>query len=44
MRKQAESKLYCLDPEPDLDNANVGVYGMNETAYIRWVYMQFFTV
>ena len=24
LRKQAESKLYCFNPEPDLDNANVG--------------------
>ena len=24
LRRQAESRRYGLDPEPDLDNANVG--------------------
>ena len=25
-REQAENRLYRLDPKPDLDNANVGIY------------------
>ena len=40
--KQAESKLNCLDPEPDLDNANVGTYKTHDAADIRLVYLQFF--
>ena len=27
-REQAENRLYRLDPKPDLDNANVGIYRM----------------
>ena len=25
-QEPAERRLYCLDPQPDLDNANVGMY------------------
>jgi hypothetical protein len=33
-KKQTESRLVCLDPQPDLDNANVGKY-LSYASYLR---------
>ena len=44
LRKQAESKLYCFNPEPDLDNANVGRNQLLLTAVCVLAYCSFFHI
>ena len=37
-REQAENRLYRLDPKPDLDNANVGIYRTQHIFFVLSFY------